>query len=380
MENFKDVFNFVKETVAEINKPDLEKQKFMNENPNFNKAFSGFLEKKFPEETKKLMSEWGIKEYVIWSDDFITKLTLHWFKKIVETKWLEQWDIEQGKEARKALITGWKSPFISLLDSYKELYNTLDKNKFQEFFIQNWIELEDNNQNTENKEQPIDNKENQWRQSDDEEDLEDNKEYKLTDNMEQYISLLPMFTSVWYQKDPETWTTLCSRTAAQDAKKLYWLERKEWNAFDVMRAKDKKFKKSIVSDLYKEKEKSVDSAIDIVPKEDMWKSEYINNLAWDNNVIDLYVTSSTVKWKKYWHRATMFRIWDQWFVIDPYTALQPGEQKNKPRTLESYTKSMKEWNNKREFMRMDFYKSDVLDNKVTWIFKDNQDNKNTALA
>jgi hypothetical protein len=112
----------------------------------------------------------------------------------------------------------------------------------------------------------------------------------------------------------------------------------------------------------------------------MWKSEYINNLAWDNNVIDLYVTSSTVKWKKYWHRATMFRIWDQWFVIDPYTALQPGEQKNKPRTLESYTKSMKEWNNKREFMRMDFYKSDVLDNKVTWIFKDNQDNKNTALA
>jgi hypothetical protein len=36
-----------------------------------------------------------------------------------------------------------------------------------------------------------------------------------------------------------------------------------------MRAKDKKFKKSIVSDLYKEKEKSVDSAIDIVSKEDM---------------------------------------------------------------------------------------------------------------
>jgi len=381
MENFKDVFNFVKETVAEINKPDLEKQKFMNENPNFNKAFSGFLEKKFPEETKKLMSEWGIKEYVIWSDDFITKLTLHWFKKIVETKWLEQWDIEQGKEARKALneITEWKSPFMTLLDSYKELYNTLDKNKFQEFFIQNWIELEDNNQNTENKEQPIDNKENQWRQSDDEEDLEDNKEYKLTDNMEQYISLLPMFTSVWYQKDPETWTTLCSRTAAQDAKKLYWLDWKEWNAFDVMRASDKKFNKSIVSDLYKEKEWSIDIKTDnICNKEEMWKSEYIDTIAWDNNVVDLYVTSSTKNWKRFWHRVIMFRIGDQWFVIDPYTALQPWEQKNKPRTLESYALSMKTGKNKREFMRMDFYKSDKLDQKIASV-SSSWDNQNMVV-
>jgi hypothetical protein len=57
MENFKDVFNFVKETVAEINKTDLDKQKFMNENSQFNKAFNDFIEKKFPEDYKKLLSE-----------------------------------------------------------------------------------------------------------------------------------------------------------------------------------------------------------------------------------------------------------------------------------------------------------------------------------
>ena len=55
----------------------------------------------------------------------------------------------------------------------------------------------------------------------------------------------------------------------------------------------------------------------------------------------------------------MFRVSNQRYVLDPYTTVQPGEDKNKPRTLESYAKSMKTGKNKREFMRMNFYKAPV---------------------
>jgi hypothetical protein len=77
------------------------------------------------------------------------------------------------------------------------------------------------------------------------------------------------------------------------------------------------------------------------------------------------VTSNTSNGKKYWHRATMFRSNDQWYVIDPYTVVQQWEDKNKPRTLESYANSMKTGNNKRDFMRMNFYDAPVnLDTAV----------------
>jgi hypothetical protein len=61
----------------------------------------------------------------------------------------------------------------------------------------------------------------------------------------------------------------------------------------------------------------------------------------------------------------MFRSDDQWYVIDPYTAVQSGEDKNKPRTLESYAKSMKTGGNKREFMRMNFYDAPVQISSAT---------------
>lgn len=192
----------------------------------------------------------------------------------------------------------------------------------------------------------------------DSEELLKNPQKKLSKQLSHIVSS-------WFRKDPNTKTTLCSQTAQIDAKTLFHINLPRGNAFDAMRAGEGNYKTSIVSDLYKKKEK-ITKKIDSVHDTDyLWKSSYINTLADWTNFADLYVTSSTSKGKKYWHRATMFRSNDQWYVIDPYTVVQSWEDKNKPRTLESYANSMKTGNNKRDFMRMNFYDAPVnLDTAV----------------
>ena len=153
---------------------------------------------------------------------------------------------------------------------------------------------------------------------------------------------------------------MCSRTTKLDSERLFHLPLPSGNAFDVMRQEKGNFSTSIASELYNQKEKAKGKVNSIHPNWNMGKNDYINTLVpQDSNVADLYVTSSTKNGKKYGHRALMFRVSNQWYVLDPYTAVQPGEDKNKPRTLESYSKSMKTGNNKRDFMRMNFYKAPI---------------------
>lgn len=173
-------------------------------------------------------------------------------------------------------------------------------------------------------------------------------------------NILKRFVSSGVRKNPKTGVTLCSQTTALDSQRLLWKQLPKWNAFDVMRWEQGDFSQSLISELYDTQEKSKKRVGSIHPNWNLWKNDYINALApQDSNVADLFVTSSTPKWKIYGHRALMFRLSNQWYVLDPYTAVQPGEDKNKPRTLESYARSMKTGNNKREFMRMNFYKAPV---------------------
>ena len=174
----------------------------------------------------------------------------------------------------------------------------------------------------------------------------------------QYI--LNRFVSSWYSLNPKTWVTQCARTTRLDAKRLFHKTLPQGNAFDVMRSEQGWFKTSLVSELYNTKEKSKSKVDSIVPNKDLGKNKHINSLVWyKSNIADLFVTSSTKNGKKYGHRALMFRLAEQWYVLDPYTAIQPWENKNKPRTLESYTKSMQTGKNKREFMRMNFYEAPI---------------------
>lgn len=179
-------------------------------------------------------------------------------------------------------------------------------------------------------------------------------------NMKTPQHILNRFVSSWYSTNPITWVTLCARTTRLDAERLFHLSLPQGNAFDVMRNEQGNFKKSLVSQLYNKKEKSSVKVDVVAPNWNLGKSDYINKIAPEHtNVADLFVTSSTKNGKKYWHRALMFRIAHQWHVLDPYTAIQPWEDKNKPRTLESYTKSMQTGRNKREFMRINFYEAPV---------------------
>lgn len=95
------------------------------------------------------------------------------------------------------------------------------------------------------------------------------------------------------------------------------------NAFDTMRKENGDFHYSLVSELYQQKETATKKVDKTLTQEKMADSTYISSLAGNNDVAELYVTSSTTKGRKYGHRATMFRIDSQWFVIDPYTTVQP---------------------------------------------------------
>ncbi|AKH33081.1 hypothetical protein XF24_00755 [candidate division SR1 bacterium Aalborg_AAW-1] len=172
-------------------------------------------------------------------------------------------------------------------------------------------------------------------------------------------NILKRFVSSGVAKS-EKGTTLCARTTFLDAQRLFHLKLPLHDAFTVMRQEQGNFSRSIVSDLYNKKEKAKTKVDSIHPNWNMGNNDYINKLApQETNVADLFVTSNTPKGKLYGHRALMFRVSNQRYVLDPYTAVQPGEDKNKPRTLESYAKSMKTGKNKREFMRMNFYKAPV---------------------
>lgn len=369
-ENFKpiEVMKLIFQEKAQLKKEVITNQSLI-------KNFVNYITKNYSEEELKDVTWWTDINTYISSQILDFKI-----EDTIEPVWSSiPWTkdyLSVYKEGKKMYNEAFWWPLQSLIDEYIGLrgIKPLDVKKIEEWMSSHGMGSTETKE-TEGKEADT----TDVRSADDEEDLEDNKEYnydfkknsKFSNSMEKYISMLPDFTSVWYIK--EGGVTYCSRTVAGkketvnidgDARRLYGLDWEEGNAFDVMRSKNKKFNTSIVSDLYKQKEKIVDTNSTVVDREEMGKSEYINTIAWDNNVVDLYVTSSTENWKKFWHRASMFRIGDQWFVIDPYTALQPWEQKNKPRTLESYALSMKTANNKREFMRMDFYKSDKLEQKI----------------
>lgn len=330
--------------------------------------FVDYIVKQYPWEEIQAVTQWtDLKPFLV------SQITGSGFESLWSIlPWTEHLvaAITAGKNivAEVKSMFGWDSDLQPVINEFIALRKEkpFDIKKVEEWMVSHWINhvveetnIEDNNIEGNNI------------------DIEDNniEGNKLDDNVERMISLSPVFTSVWVLRNPKTGTTLCSRTAYTDAKNLFELTRERWNAFDVMRSTSKKFNKSIVSELYKEKTESVDININaIATQEDMGNSAYLNSIAWDNNVVDLYVTSGSV----YWHRATMFRIWDQWFVIDPYyKGRQPGEPKDKPTTIESYTKSMQEWRTKREFMRMDFYKSDSLDDKIANI-ANNQNTLPTA--
>lgn len=131
-----------------------------------------------------------------------------------------------------------------------------------------------------------------------------------------------------------------------------------------MRIESGSFQSSIASLNYKKKERAKKKVKSYHSDTELGQSEIINKLApKDTNVADLYVTSSARVGKKYGHRALMFRVDEQRYVLDPYTKVE-GLADNAPKPLETYAHAMKNGNNYREFMRMNFYKAPVELNSV----------------
>ena len=166
--------------------------------------------------------------------------------------------------------------------------------------------------------------------------------------------------STWFEKDPNTKTTLCSRTWQRTAKEVFHLN-VQWgaSAWAAMRATPQWWcKNTIVSDVFKKKEGNTAGG-SVHDNDALGKSEYITQQASGCNFADIFVTSSTRKWKLYWHRACMFLAWSQRYVLDPYTKMKGEHATNNPIPLEHYKEMMDHGTNYREFMRMNFYNSPV---------------------
>jgi hypothetical protein len=166
--------------------------------------------------------------------------------------------------------------------------------------------------------------------------------------------------STGFERDPNTKTTLCSRTWQRTAKEVFHLN-VQWggSAWVAMRKSPEwGCKKTIVSDIFKKKEGN-DAGWSVHDNDALGKSEYITQQAGGSNFADIFVTSSTRKWKLYWHRACMFLAGSQRYVLDPYTAMTKWTATNNPIPLEYYKDMMDHGTNHREFMRMNFYNSPV---------------------
>ena len=89
--------------------------------------------------------------------------------------------------------------------------------------------------------------------------------------------------SSWFKRS-SSGTTLCSRTAREDAMSLFWLTFPRWDAIEVQKSYWNRWSKMIEP-------------------------------SWDNNVADIFTWSKSI----YWHRLLGFKRWNEWYVLDPYT-------------------------------------------------------------
>ena len=122
-------------------------------------------------------------------------------------------------------------------------------------------------------------------------------------------------TSAPYEKNPNTWVTLCSKTAWQNCCN-FWINAPRWNASDsfLKTPSDKNFLAN-------------------------WKNtgkrtiSNFNQYNWNTNFADLHITSSS----NYWHRAVAFlnTTDKQRYVLDPYR----NHKNAKPIMLSEYQKN-----------------------------------------
>lgn len=151
------------------------------------------------------------------------------------------------------------------------------------------------------------------------------------------------------EKNPKTWTTLCSKTAADNLERLWIKNIMRGNAFDV-------------KDVYNNKYKIGDQIWDakIVSMED----KFTNTIKW--NTFDIFIPAKSEKNKTYWHRLVWFRSEpsNQIYVIDPYNVKYDGKSSTKPQKIEDFISSVCN-TQKREIVKIVWYetKKIVVDNE-----------------
>lgn len=151
------------------------------------------------------------------------------------------------------------------------------------------------------------------------------------------------------EKNPKTWTTLCSKTAADNLQRLWvkWIQR--GNAFDV---------KDMYWNTYKTWQKIWDAEIVSI------QDTFTNTITW--NTFDIFIPAKSEKNKAYWHRLVWFRSEpsNQIYVLDPYNVKNNGKSGTQPMKIEDFIKNICE-TQKRDIVKIVGYntKKKVVDNE-----------------
>jgi hypothetical protein len=140
--------------------------------------------------------------------------------------------------------------------------------------------------------------------------------------------VLSSIQSLPFKRNPETGTTLCSRTARENAWKLFDLTLPKGNAADAVNKKP-------IDRCYTH---TFDTKSTLSPFSKLYPSMEAAYIQYWTNVYDVSVTSKS----KYGHRSLLIRDEDTWIwsVLDPYRSV-PWYAATSPKPAEEYFKHTK---------------------------------------